>query len=544
MPEAAPRVFISYSHDSPEHRDRVLALADRLQADGVETELDQYETLPAEGWPAWCEKMIRRADFVLMVCTETYLRRIHDEEEGGQGYGVLWEARLIRQHLYKAGAANGKFVPVLLSGSDAAYLPEMVGGTTRFRLETEDGYESLYRLLTDQPAVRRPQLGPRRRLPERPRLSLAEIERPPDRQNTTRPEPPLAPGLPTFFELYERFKAQWAPNLVGRQLAGLSLADTVDWILRSLEFHFRSEWLRMLARYAEDKNLPPRLPADQENVIRQLRNLGLIRHEGRSLFEPSRSREIAPSPTGTLILALSRDQRLPEIERVAEEVVRELAEIAGNPATMAQLQEVSRQGTTSDIETVRKLRNLHLVSQPGSFLSGDGLAVTGLGDYVLRRGFRAAHPQRNNQPAAEEPVLLAHPGWARALWSKPQACKFHIVTSRYDRKRRWRKYADILVEVTEPVLEGISGEAYLLPSVAAHPVLRDAEYLTSDAGKQTRERKSAASGRFIEASGNRLLDEAWFVMSAQNGSGEIGVYCAAYDAFLNDCSLDPQSGVP
>jgi hypothetical protein len=39
-----PTVFISYSHDSPEHVDRVLALADRLVHDGIDCILDQYET--------------------------------------------------------------------------------------------------------------------------------------------------------------------------------------------------------------------------------------------------------------------------------------------------------------------------------------------------------------------------------------------------------------------------------------------------------------------------------------------------------------------
>ena len=34
MAEAPPLVFISYSHDSAEHRDRVVELADRLRADG------------------------------------------------------------------------------------------------------------------------------------------------------------------------------------------------------------------------------------------------------------------------------------------------------------------------------------------------------------------------------------------------------------------------------------------------------------------------------------------------------------------------------
>ena len=34
-------------------------------------------------------------DFVLMVCTETYFRRVRDDEESGKGLGVRWEGRLI-----------------------------------------------------------------------------------------------------------------------------------------------------------------------------------------------------------------------------------------------------------------------------------------------------------------------------------------------------------------------------------------------------------------------------------------------------------------
>ena len=61
MTEAPPRVFISYSHDSAEHRDRVLELADRLRADGIDAMIDQYVQFPPEGWPAWCEAEIRKA---------------------------------------------------------------------------------------------------------------------------------------------------------------------------------------------------------------------------------------------------------------------------------------------------------------------------------------------------------------------------------------------------------------------------------------------------------------------------------------------------
>jgi hypothetical protein len=91
-------VFISYSHDTVEHQERVLDFADRLQADGIDAEIDQYNAAPAEGWPLWCERQIAAAD-----CTETYHRRVSGDEAQGKGLGVVWEARIIRQLLYQAG---------------------------------------------------------------------------------------------------------------------------------------------------------------------------------------------------------------------------------------------------------------------------------------------------------------------------------------------------------------------------------------------------------------------------------------------------------
>ncbi len=66
------RVFISYSYDSLEHADRVLMLADKLRADGVDVRLDRYDPSPSEGFHRWVVHQVREADFVLLVCTETY----------------------------------------------------------------------------------------------------------------------------------------------------------------------------------------------------------------------------------------------------------------------------------------------------------------------------------------------------------------------------------------------------------------------------------------------------------------------------------------
>src|SRR5258705_5882703 len=76
MAAGPPKVFISYSHDSPEHEQRVLELANRLRRDGIDCTIDQYVVVPEEGWPRWMDKQIRDSDFVVMVCTETYYQRV------------------------------------------------------------------------------------------------------------------------------------------------------------------------------------------------------------------------------------------------------------------------------------------------------------------------------------------------------------------------------------------------------------------------------------------------------------------------------------
>ena len=153
------KVFISYSHDSPQHADRVLALADRLISQGVECIVDQYEESPAEGWPLWMERHIETADYILVVCTETYNRRARRDEPAGVGRGVKWESVLIYQDLYDADSLNTKFIPVLFDPVDEQHIPRPLRGATHYLVDTDEGYEGLYRRLTQQPAKLRPEIG-------------------------------------------------------------------------------------------------------------------------------------------------------------------------------------------------------------------------------------------------------------------------------------------------------------------------------------------------------------------------------------------------
>lgn len=99
MPPASDRVkvFVSYSHDSDEHALRVRRLSDRRRTEGIECRIDQYETAPAEGWRRWMEKLVDWADFVLVVCTETYARRARGEEASCRGPGIRRRAGSARE---------------------------------------------------------------------------------------------------------------------------------------------------------------------------------------------------------------------------------------------------------------------------------------------------------------------------------------------------------------------------------------------------------------------------------------------------------------
>jgi tetratricopeptide (TPR) repeat protein len=164
-----PMVFISYSHDSQEHADRVLVLSDKLRDDGIDCVLDQYEDSPPEGFPRWMDRQIRAADFVFMICTLTYYRRVMGEEEPDKGHGVDWESTLIYQYIYNEGTSNKRFIPVLLEGAHESDIPVPWQGVKHYRPTTLEGYEELYRRLTGQPLTLKPALGTIRTLSPRER---------------------------------------------------------------------------------------------------------------------------------------------------------------------------------------------------------------------------------------------------------------------------------------------------------------------------------------------------------------------------------------
>ena len=154
----ADTVFISYSHDSPEHAARVLELSDKLRDLGVDTELDQYHTRPSQGWPLWCEERLRpeNSKYVLTICTPTYRNRLENKAPADEGRGVYWEGSVVYQYIYDE-KANERFIPVLLGNETDESIPLRLKGYTTYAVGqfdlSDSGFEALYRELTAQPAV-------------------------------------------------------------------------------------------------------------------------------------------------------------------------------------------------------------------------------------------------------------------------------------------------------------------------------------------------------------------------------------------------------
>ncbi|MCK4472874.1 MAG: hypothetical protein KAW49_13925, partial [Anaerolineae bacterium] len=83
---------------------------------------------------------------------------------------------------------NTRFIPVLFKSGKAEYIPIPLQGATYYSVDTEQGYEDLYRRLTDQPRTTKPKLGKLRRLPPRerkPDFLTAEVAGP-DKISTSR----------------------------------------------------------------------------------------------------------------------------------------------------------------------------------------------------------------------------------------------------------------------------------------------------------------------------------------------------------------------
>ena len=160
----APRVFISYSHDSLEHRNRAFRLCEELRRSLIDASIDQYEEeAPPQDWPTWMFQQLDGADYVIMICTEPYKRRAHDQEEPGKGLGARFETSIITNAIYRTArlAATSPYIPVIFDKKDRDNVPYFVAGSTNYLLDAEtwEGLDPVVRRIKGERRVVRLPLG-------------------------------------------------------------------------------------------------------------------------------------------------------------------------------------------------------------------------------------------------------------------------------------------------------------------------------------------------------------------------------------------------
>lgn len=129
--------FISYSHDSPDYSKKVLQFSNELREYGIDAIIDQYEDAPEEGWPIWMENQIENSNYVILLCTKDYYKKVKQNEDKSMGLGIKWESNIIYNHLYESGVVNNKYIPCIFDESCINCIPTPLRGATRYNIETE-----------------------------------------------------------------------------------------------------------------------------------------------------------------------------------------------------------------------------------------------------------------------------------------------------------------------------------------------------------------------------------------------------------------------
>lgn len=156
--EAAPHVFVSYSHDSEDHKNWVLTLATRLVANGVDVILDQWDLRLGSDLPRFMEAGLAGSDRVLAVCTARYV----DKANAGSG-GVGYEKMILTAQLMQ-DVTTDRIVPIVRDNGPPVVMPTFLGSRLYIDFRDPAAYEARYvELLRDlhgEQVSPRPPLGP------------------------------------------------------------------------------------------------------------------------------------------------------------------------------------------------------------------------------------------------------------------------------------------------------------------------------------------------------------------------------------------------
>lgn len=153
---ATPKVFVSYSHDSQDHKKWVLDLATRLRSTGVDAILDQWELKPGDDLPHFMETHLANSDYVLMICSDRYVTKANS----GIG-GVGYEKMIVTADLMRNIDSN-KVIPIIRQRG-THNVPTFLKTKLFLDFSRDDDFEfsfdELIRTLHNSPLYEKPVVG-------------------------------------------------------------------------------------------------------------------------------------------------------------------------------------------------------------------------------------------------------------------------------------------------------------------------------------------------------------------------------------------------
>ncbi len=214
------KVFISYSWAVQE---RVVELAERLIANGIDVVLDVYDLKEGQDKYAFMEQSVNddTIDRVLIICDKTYAEKANNRE-GGVGD----ETVIISQEVY-GQVKQEKFIPIIfeVDENNKAYCPHYIKSRIYIDLSTEDDiyeteYEKLLRNIYEKPLFKKPALGSQPEWLENDTVDLSALRdtvkqiRGYTGSNTAKADFLLRKGIEQFVEAAKSFEASDLDSLL------------------------------------------------------------------------------------------------------------------------------------------------------------------------------------------------------------------------------------------------------------------------------------------------------------------------------------------
>ncbi|MCC9035019.1 toll/interleukin-1 receptor domain-containing protein [Chryseobacterium sp. Ch-15] len=152
-----PVVFISYSHDTEEHKDWVLQIATRLRSNGIDVILDRWNLKLGSDLASFMERGLSKSTRIICICSENYVNKANDGK-GGAGY----EKRIISSEYINDQNTNW-VIPIIRNNSSGKKVPTFLSGSIYINFEDplqyEKNYEELLRDILDEPVIPIPPIG-------------------------------------------------------------------------------------------------------------------------------------------------------------------------------------------------------------------------------------------------------------------------------------------------------------------------------------------------------------------------------------------------